>query len=74
MSLSSLNFIYRENNLTIERSIEETTKKISKTETIHSSLLSSIEVLKHKNNVLNKRFKSEFPSKLIYEQALIAYK
>lgn len=52
----------------------ETTKKITKTEAVHNSLLNTIEVLKHKNNVINKRFKSEFPSKLIYEQALIAYK
>lgn len=58
----------------IEKTIVETTKKILKTETTHSSLLNTIEVLKHKDNVLNKRFKSEFPSKLIYEQALIAYK
>lgn len=66
--------IYRDNNVEIEKSIAETTKKIVKTEAVHNSLLNTIEVLKHKNNVINKRFKSEFPSKLIYEQALIAYK
>ncbi|XP_016656351.2 cilia- and flagella-associated protein 43 [Acyrthosiphon pisum] len=54
-----------------EQIIAETNKKIAKTEP--NSLLNTIEALNHKNNILNKRFKSEFPSKLIYEQALIAY-
>ncbi|XP_060871614.1 cilia- and flagella-associated protein 43 isoform X4 [Metopolophium dirhodum] len=54
-----------------EQIIAETNKKIAKTEP--NSLLNTIESLNHKNNILNKRFKSEFPSKLIYEQALIAY-
>jgi len=58
----------------IEQIITETTKKIVKTEATYNSLLNTIETLKHKNSVLNKRFKIEFPSKLIYEQALIAYK
>lgn len=52
--------------------IEETNKKISKTD--QNSLFSIIETLNYKNNNLNKRFKSEFPSKLKYEQALIVYK
>lgn len=67
-------YVRREKNLEIEKSINGMTKKIAKTEAMHNSLLNTIETLKHKNNVLNKRFKSDFPSKLIYEQALIAYK
>lgn len=66
--------VRRETNLEIEKTLAETIKKITKTEATHGALLNTIETLKHKNNVLNKRFKSEFPSKLIYEQALIAYK
>lgn len=62
----------RETITGIEQIIAETNKKIAKTEP--NSLLNTIESLNHKNNILNKRFKSEFPSKLIYEQALIAYK
>jgi len=56
----------------IEEIIAETNKKISKTEP--NSLFSIIETLNHKINNHNKRFKSEFPSKLKYEQALLAYK
>jgi len=62
----------RETIAGFEQIIAETNKKIAKTEP--NSLLNTIEALNHKNNILNKRFKSEFPSKLIYEQALIAYK
>ncbi|XP_060835447.1 cilia- and flagella-associated protein 43 isoform X1 [Rhopalosiphum padi] len=61
----------RETITGIEQVITETNKKIAKSEP--NSLLNTIETLNHKNNILNKRFKSEFPSKLIYEQALIAY-
>lgn len=56
----------------IEEIIAETNKKISKTEP--NSLFSIIETLNNKINNHNKRFKSEFPSKLKYEQALLAYK
>jgi len=62
----------KENIIEIEEIIAETNKKISKTEP--NSLFNIIETLNYKNNNLNKRFKSEFPSKLKYEQALIAYK
>jgi len=62
----------KETIMEIEEIIEETNKKISKTEP--NSLFSIIETLNYKNNNLNKRFKSEFKSKLKYEQALIAYK
>ncbi|XP_025190964.1 cilia- and flagella-associated protein 43-like [Melanaphis sacchari] len=61
----------RETIMEIEEIIVETNKSITKTEP--TSLLNSIEILDHKSNNLNKRFKSEFPSKLKYEQALIAY-
>ncbi|XP_026806697.1 cilia- and flagella-associated protein 43-like [Rhopalosiphum maidis] len=61
----------RETITGIEQVITETNKKIAKSEP--NSLLNTIETLNHKNNIFNKRFKSEFPSKLIYEQALIAY-
>lgn len=62
----------RETIMKIEEIIEETNKNAAKTEP--TSLLNIIEILNHKNNNLNKRFKSEFPSKLKYEQALIIYK
>lgn len=41
---------------------------------IHGSLINNVEILKQKDNGLQKHFKSVFPSKLIYEQALNAYK
>jgi hypothetical protein len=50
----------------------ETNKKIAITEP--TSLLNMLEILNHKNNNLNKRFKSEFPSNFKYEQALVIYK
>lgn len=58
----------------IKKNIDEITKQIAKTEATQNILINTIESLNYKHNVLNKRFKSEFPSKLIYEQALIAYK
>lgn len=62
----------RETIMEIEEIIEETNKNAAITEP--TSLLNIIEILNHKNNNLSKRFKSEFPSKLKYEQALIIYK
>lgn len=62
----------RETIMKIEEIIEETNKNTAKTEP--TSLLNTIEILNNKNNNLNKRFKSEFTSKLKYEQALIIYK
>jgi len=62
----------REDMMEIEEIIAETNKKIAKTNP--NSLFGIIETLNQKNNNLNKRFKSEFPSKLKYKQALIAYK
>jgi len=56
----------------IEEIIEETNKNAAKTDP--TSLLNIIEILNYKNNNFNKRFKSEFPSKLKYEQALTIYK
>lgn len=56
----------------IDNIIAETNNKIAKTEP--DSLINTIETLNQKNINLNKRFKSEFPSKLKYKQALIAYK
>lgn len=72
--LNFQNFISRNTNREINKCIDEITKQIAKTEVTHSLLTNTIETLNHKNNVLNKRFKFEFPSKLIYEQALIAFK
>ncbi|VVC45646.1 Hypothetical protein CINCED_3A007876 [Cinara cedri] len=57
----------------IEKTITETNKNKINTELIHGSLINNIEVLKQKDNDLQKHFKSVFPSKLIYEQALNAY-
>lgn len=58
----------------MENTIVELTKKISRIEADHSSLLYTIETLKNKNYGLMKRFKSEFHSLPLYKQALFAYK
>ncbi|XP_050433883.1 cilia- and flagella-associated protein 43 [Adelges cooleyi] len=64
---------YKNDQENVIKMIDETSRRIMKTDAMQSSLLNTIETLKHKDNVLKKRFKSEFPSKLIYEQALVAY-
>ncbi|VVC42480.1 WD40/YVTN repeat-like-containing domain,WD40-repeat-containing domain [Cinara cedri] len=57
----------------IEQTIAETNKNITNTETIHGGLINSIELFKEKDNDLQTNFKSVFPSKLIYKQALDVY-
>lgn len=60
--------------LEAEKTIEEINEKIATTEETYSSLLNTVDVLKQKHNLLQKRFKSESPSKIKFELASIPYK
>ncbi|XP_050530954.1 cilia- and flagella-associated protein 43 isoform X2 [Daktulosphaira vitifoliae] len=63
----------KKNIIDVSKMIEETNLRMSKTEMIHNSLINTIDTVKHKDSILNRRFKAEFPSKLVYEHALFIY-